>query len=313
MAEEDLDWSVPLAERMRPKQLSEVVGQDHLLAPGKPLHRLLSQDGSRPGHLHSMVFRGPPGTGKTTLSRLIANVGQAEFVAISAVTSGIADIRKAIERAKKIRADHGVTVLFVDEVHRFNKSQQDAFLPHIEDGTIIFIGATTENPSFELNHALLSRARVYVLKSLTNEQIEGALLIALSDERRGLGQWQLRIEDNALSTLALAAQGDLRRAYGFLETAADLTSDSDSKEQRTIEGDHIQAVISERIVRYDKKGDHFYDQISALQKSIRGSNTDAALYWANRMLKGGCDPRYLFRRLVRIASEDIGNADPSRS
>ncbi|NKB76316.1 MAG: AAA family ATPase [Gammaproteobacteria bacterium] len=317
-----VNWNVPLAERMRPRHLHEVVGQTHLLGTSKPLNRLLSGDENLGGHLHSMIFWGPPGTGKTTLARLVAAKTQAQFISISAVTSGIQDIRKAIDQAKKIQGEGGKTLLFVDEVHRFNKSQQDAFLPHIEDGTIVFIGATTENPSFELNNALLSRARVYLLKALEAQDIQTVVRQALGDVQRGLGEWGLDIDSEAMEQLCFQAQGDVRRALGLLETVADLVthhdddvtadmgSDNVTDRRNNISIHHITEVLSERLVRYDKKGDLFYDQISALHKSIRGSSPDAAVYWANRMLKGGCDPHYLFRRLVRIASEDIGNADP---
>lgn len=306
-----IDWNTPLAERVRPRRLDEVAGQAHLLRAGKPLHRVLTG-----GQLHSMILWGPPGSGKTTLARLLAKHGGAEFLTLSAVTSGVKEIREAIRSARGVRARGGAALLFIDEAHRFNKSQQDAFLPHIENGTIVFVGATTENPAFEFNHALLSRARVYVLQALAVEEIEVLLRSAVEDDSRGLGALSLTLADDALSFLALAADGDARRALNFLETAVDIAAAGAGKgEEEEESGVHIteavvRQVITARSPRFDKRGDQFYDQISALHKSIRGSNPDAALYWASRMLAGGCDPHYLLRRLVRIASEDIGNADP---
>lgn len=291
----------PLPERMRPHTLTEFSGQPHLLAEGKPLRIAIES-----GNLHSMVFWGPPGTGKTTLAKIIAESCEAEFITLSAVLSGVKDIREAIERAKQYRQVYSKdTVLFVDEVHRFNKSQQDAFLPFVEDGTITFIGATTENPSFELNNALLSRARVYVLKSLVTDEIEGILNRAMQDSQTGLGNRSLDVEEGVIKKLALAADGDARRALNFLEIAADLC-----------EGNHISSSLINDVLsggslrRFDKAGEAFYDQISALHKSVRGSAPDAALYWFARMLDGGCDALYIARRVVRMASEDIGNADP---
>ena len=301
-----IDWNVPLAERIRPRTLEEVVGQAHLLRPGRPLHRVLTG-----GQLHSMILWGPPGSGKTTLARLLAEHGGAEFLTLSAVTSGVKEIRAAIETARGIRAGGGAALLFIDEVHRFNKSQQDAFLPHIENGTIVFVGATTENPAFELNHALLSRARVYVLRTLQAQEIESLLRFAVADGERGLGSLQLDPDDEALSLLAAAADGDARRALNFLETAVDVAAAAGEQGERLrITEEAVRRVITARTPRFDKGGDAFYDLISALHKSIRGSSPDAALYWAGRMLAGGCDPHYLLRRLVRVASEDIGNADP---
>ena len=291
----------PLADRLRPKRLDEVVGQQHLLAPNKPLRTAIDS-----GKLHSMVFWGPPGTGKTTLARLVADQSGAQFVSLSAVLSGVKDIRDAVKTAHDTqRAGLGNTILFVDEVHRFNKSQQDAFLPHIEDGTIIFVGATTENPSFELNNALLSRVRVYVLKSLPVTELVKLIERALSDTDQGLGQQGLTISNEAKLKLAEWVDGDARRLLTMLEIAADLVEGSEIGLELITE---IMAGGTSR--RFDKGGEAFYDQISALHKSIRGSNPDAALYWFCRMLDGGCDPLYLARRLVRIASEDIGNADP---
>ncbi len=295
----------PLADRLRPQSIEDVVGQEHLLQPGKTLRRML--DGQ---HLHSMILWGPPGTGKTTLARLIAHKCDAEFMMLSAVMAGVKDIRAAVEQAQTIRAEQGKrTLLFLDEVHRFNKSQQDAFLPWVEDGTVVFIGATTENPSFELNNALLSRARVYVLRALDEAQLLQLLLRAVGLEaQRGI---TCTIAPGALELIAKAADGDGRRALNMLELALDLAQGpADEKTPAALTLSIANEVASGTLRRFDNKGDAFYDQISALHKSVRGSDPDAALYWLCRMLDGGCDPRYIARRVLRMASEDIGNADP---
>lgn len=290
----------PLADRMRPDSLDEFFGQTHLLDDGKPLRRAIDQ-----GRAHSMVYWGPPGTGKTTLARLIASTTDSHFIALSAVMAGVKDIRAAVAVAKQFRqVEHRGTVLFLDEVHRFNKSQQDAFLPYVEDGTLTFIGATTENPSFELNNALLSRARVYVLKVLDESALLGVLRNAVQDEERGLGSKNIEIGEKELQTIAAAADGDARRALNLLELAADLANDG------AIDDGIVAEVVTGGRRRFDKQGEYFYDQISALHKSVRGSDPDASLYWLMRMLDGGCDPFYVARRMVREASEDIGNADP---
>lgn len=291
----------PLASKRRPQSLSEFLGQQHILSQGKPLREAINS-----GLPHSMILWGPPGVGKTTLAKIIAQAADAHFESISAVLSGVKEIRAAISIAQQQRDAHGrKTLLFVDEVHRFNKSQQDAFLPYVEDGTVIFIGATTENPSFELNNALLSRCRIYVLKSLTLDDIKNIVTHSLP-ELNANNNSTLTIEEKALELLANAADGDARRALNLLEIAADLVPDDSS----VLNTDILQQVLVGDNRRFDNKGEYFYDQISALHKSIRGSDPDASLYWLCRMLDGGCDPLYIARRLVRIASEDIGNADP---
>ena len=294
----------PLADRMRPVMLDEIAGQDHLLGAGKPLRRAIETQVA-----HSMVFWGPPGSGKTTLARLIATQSGAHFISLSAVFSGVKEIRAAVDEAKQFRREQEIpTVLFVDEVHRFNKSQQDGFLPYVEDGTLTFIGATTENPSFELNKALLSRARVYVLKSLQSTDIRQLIDRALMDSERGLGSLKLVLPEALRNLLAVAADGDARRALNLLELAADLAEDQDGC--AVVTEASVQELITGGVRRFDKGGEVFYDQISALHKSVRGSSPDATLYWFARMLDGGCDPLYIARRVVRMASEDIGNADP---
>ncbi len=299
-SQDDNEGLRPLADRMRPRNIEEFQGQVHIMGADKPLRTAIESD-----RLHSMIFWGPPGTGKTTLARLIAHHSGAQFLSLSAVLAGVKDIRAAVDQAKQVRQiEDRPTILFIDEVHRFNKAQQDAFLPHVEDGTVVFIGATTENPSFELNNALLSRARMYVLKSLRADELEQIILSALNDQERGLGDRGLAIDSASIHLIAETADGDARRALNLLEISADLSS-GDSISEAT-----VKEVVSGNVRRFDKGGDTFYEQISALHKSVRGSNPDASLYWLCRMLDGGCDPLYIARRVVRMASEDIGNADP---
>jgi len=299
--DDDAEMSTrPLADRMRPRTLDEFAGQTHIVGLGKPLRSAIESD-----HIHSMVLWGPPGTGKTTLANLIASHSGARLVKMSAVLAGVREIRTAVEEARRTRQlERRGTLLFIDEVHRFNKGQQDALLPHVEDGTLVFVGATTENPSFELNNALLSRAKTYVLKRLEPEDLTRVIERALNDKERGLGGRRLTLPAQSLELIAQAADGDARRALNLLEIAADLSSGAE------IEPAVVAEVVGGSLRRFDKGGEAFYDQISALHKSVRGSSPDAALYWLCRMLDGGCDPLYIARRVVRMASEDIGNADP---
>lgn len=300
-ADDDLNYQ-PLAARMRPVKLAEYIGQNHLLDSDKPLRKAIES-----GRIHSMILWGPPGVGKTTLARLMAQYVDAQFLTVSAVLSGVKEIRESVEQAKQARYQGRATILFVDEVHRFNKSQQDAFLPYVEDGTFVFIGATTENPSFELNNALLSRARVYVLKNLDQQQIHTLVNTALQDEERGLGKLGLSISETALTAITHAADGDARRALNLLEVASELAQAEESAE---ISEAILEQALGHSLRRFDKGGDLFYEQISALHKAVRGSSPDGALYWFARMLEAGVDPLYIARRVVRMASEDIGNADP---
>ena len=295
---------IPLADRMRPQTIDQFFGQLHLLNEGKPLREAITS-----GALHSMIFWGPPGTGKTTLARMIAQTYEANFATLSAVMSGVKDIRACVEKARLEQQAGGPrTILFVDEVHRFNKAQQDAFLPFVEDGTIIFVGATTENPSFEVNNALLSRTRVYRLKSLQSGDLCSVIKRALEDSEQGLGDTQIQIDDELIELIANAGDGDARRALTLLEIAVDIAPETD--QGKIIDRQILDEVLQGQVARFDKKGDQFYEQISALHKAVRGSSPDAALYWLGRMLEGGCDPLYIARRVVRMASEDIGNADP---
>ena len=290
--------AAPLAERLRPRTLDDVIGQSHLLGPGKPLR--LAFESGKP---HSMILWGPPGSGKTTLARLMAHAFDAEFIAISAVLSGVKDIREAIECTQiSLQRTGRPTLLFVDEVHRFNKAQQDAFLPHVEQGLITFIGATTENPSFEVNGALLSRAQVYALKALTDQELH-----QLFERARSIAMLDLEFEDTAIELLIGFADGDARRLLNLLEQVQNA---AETEEIVKIDANYLSRVLARNVRRFDKGGDAFYDQISALHKSIRGSSPDAALYWLCRMLDGGADPRYIGRRLIRAATEDIGLADP---
>jgi putative ATPase len=294
----------PLASRMRPRVIADYMGQEHILGVGKPLREAIET-----GMPHSMVLWGPPGVGKTTLAKLIAETTDAHFETLSAVLAGVKDIRAAVEMAQQMRATSGrKTILFVDEVHRFNKAQQDAFLPYVEDGTVIFIGATTENPSFELNNALLSRARVYVLRPLNEETLIKILEHALTDKDNGLGKRNLQLSDVMKQRLAVASDGDGRRILNLLEIASDLAKKENGAE--VVADEVLDEILQGNSRRFDKGGDSFYEQISALHKSVRGSNPDAALYWYARMIDGGCDALYIARRVVRMASEDIGNADP---
>lgn len=294
----------PLAAKMRPRLLQDYIGQQHILGEGKPLREALEH-----GQLHSMILWGPPGVGKTSLAKLISELCDTHFITLSAVLAGVKDIRAAIDEARMQQSVGRVTLLFIDEVHRFNKAQQDAFLPFVEDGTVIFIGATTENPSFELNNALLSRTRVYKLRSLDDQDIETIMRRALSGEGGEADEGdELQLADSELERLAMAADGDARRALNLLELAIELAEESDRG--RLITESVVDEVLSGFVRRFDKGGDLFYEQISALHKSVRGSAPDAALYWFCRMLDGGCDPLYIARRVVRMASEDIGNADP---
>ncbi len=298
------DEFAPLASRMRPSKIDDFIGQEHLLGPGKSLRVSIEN-----GNLHSLIFWGPPGVGKTTLAKIIAQTSSSQLIELSAVLAGVKEIRAAVNDAKNLKITRGIdTILFIDEIHRFSKSQQDSLLAPIEDGSIMLFGATTENPSFELNNALLSRLRVYVLRGLEFTALRNMLKNAMHDCERGLGQKNLQVSDEILDLIAKAADGDARRCLNILQICADLSETKNGKE--TISLTILDEVLQGQLNRFDKRGDMFYDQISALHKSVRGTNPDAALYWFCRMIDGGCDPLYIARRIVRMASEDIGNADP---
>jgi putative ATPase len=301
---EQADDFGPLASRMRPLQIDEFIGQQHLLAPGKPLRTAIDS-----GVLHSLIFWGPPGVGKTTLAKIIASNSDSHLLELSAVLAGVKEIRAAVAEAKNLKSNRGInTILFIDEIHRFSKSQQDSLLAPIEDGSVILFGATTENPSFELNNALLSRLRVYVLRSLEFSDLTNLLQNALNHPQKGLGSKRLTVSDDILTMIAKAADGDARRCLNILQICADLSETHNGVDTITL--NVLDEVLQGQLNRFDKRGDMFYDQISALHKSVRGTNPDGALYWFCRMIDGGCDPLYIGRRVVRMASEDIGNADP---
>ncbi len=294
----------PLADRMRPETIEEFVGQLHILGPGKPLRRQIERD-----ELGSMILWGPPGSGKTTLATIVARQTRSDFLRFSAVLSGIKEIKEVMAAAEKSRHYGRRTVLFIDEIHRFNKAQQDAFLPYVERGDIVLIGATTENPSFEVNAALLSRAKVYMLSALSTDEVQTLLRRALADEKRGLGSQRVAIADDLLRQIAVFSNGDARAAYNTLETAVAAAA-RDAEGRATITEALVEDAIQRKVLLYDKSGEEHYNLISALHKSVRNSDADAALYWLGRMLEAGEDPLYIARRLIREASEDIGMADP---